>query len=76
MASEAKIGLLLGLVIIFVIAFVLNELPRFGYATDSEPPDSTGSAEPAGLVVAVSGGADSVLATSVTDSPGSRVTSK
>ncbi|MHC4167179.1 MAG: LysM peptidoglycan-binding domain-containing protein [Planctomycetota bacterium] len=49
MASEAKIGLLLGLVIIFVIAFVLNELPRFGYATDSEPPDSTGSAEPAGL---------------------------
>jgi nucleoid-associated protein YgaU len=49
MASESKIGLLLGLVIIFVIAFVLNELPRFGYATDDEPPDSAGSAEPAGL---------------------------
>ncbi len=49
MASEAKIGLLLGLVIIFVIAFVLNELPRFGYATDDGPPDSTGLAEPAGL---------------------------
>jgi len=37
MASEAKIGLLLGLVIIFVIAFVLNELPRFGDVADSEP---------------------------------------
>ena len=49
MASESKIGLLLGLVIIFVIAFVLNELPRFGYATDNEPPDSTGLGEPAGL---------------------------
>ena len=30
MASEAKIGLLLGLVIIFSVAFVLNGLPRFG----------------------------------------------
>lgn len=37
MASEAKIGLLLGLIIIFVIAFVLNELPRFGDTTDSAP---------------------------------------
>jgi nucleoid-associated protein YgaU len=36
MASEAKIGLLLGLVIIFVIAFVLNELPRSGEAADDE----------------------------------------
>lgn len=35
MASEAKIGLLLGLIIIFVIAFVLNELPRFGDTTDN-----------------------------------------
>jgi len=42
MASEAKIGLLLGLVIIFVIAFVLNELPRFGEVADSKP--SGGSA--------------------------------
>jgi len=38
MASEAKIGLLLGLVIIFIIAFVLNELPRFGDASKAEPP--------------------------------------
>ena len=30
MASEAKIGLLLGLVIIFTVAFVINGLPRFG----------------------------------------------
>ncbi len=37
MASEAKIGLLLGLGIIFVVAFVLNGLPRFGDATDGEP---------------------------------------
>jgi nucleoid-associated protein YgaU len=37
MASEAKIGLLLGLVIIFVIAFVLNELPRFGEVADNGP---------------------------------------
>ena len=49
MASESKIGLLLGLVIIFVIAFVLNELPRFGRATESVQPDNTGSTEPAGL---------------------------
>jgi len=49
MASESKIGLLLGLVIIFVIAFVLNELPRFGRATESEQPDSSGSTEPVGL---------------------------
>ena len=39
MASEAKIGLLLGLVIIFIIAFVLNELPRFGDSTNGGPPD-------------------------------------
>ncbi|MHC4168877.1 MAG: LysM peptidoglycan-binding domain-containing protein [Planctomycetota bacterium] len=30
MASEAKIGLLLGLVIVFSVAFVLNGLPHFG----------------------------------------------
>ena len=34
MASDAKIGLLVGLVFIFVIAFVLNGLPRFGNAKD------------------------------------------
>lgn len=49
MASEAKIGLLLGLVIIFVIAFVLNELPRFSYSADDRPAESVGAAEPAGL---------------------------
>jgi hypothetical protein len=29
MTSDAKIGLLLGLVFIFIIAFVINGLPRF-----------------------------------------------
>ncbi len=36
MASEAKIGLLLGLVIIFVVAFVINGLPHFGSANSSD----------------------------------------
>ncbi|HUT31092.1 MAG TPA: LysM peptidoglycan-binding domain-containing protein [Sedimentisphaerales bacterium] len=30
MTSDAKIGLLLGLVFIFIIAFIINGLPRFG----------------------------------------------
>ncbi|UCE50535.1 MAG: LysM peptidoglycan-binding domain-containing protein [Phycisphaerales bacterium] len=42
MASEAKIGLLLGLVIMFVVAFALNELPRFGDAIINGSPDSAG----------------------------------
>lgn len=49
MASEAKIGLLLGLAIIFVIAFVLNELPRFGRATDAGPLDGLAVDEPSGI---------------------------
>lgn len=49
MASEAKIGLLLGLVIIFVIAFVLNELPRFGEAADGEPSNDPIIEEPSGI---------------------------
>jgi len=35
MTSDAKIGLLLGLVFIFVIAFVINGLPSFRNATNS-----------------------------------------
>ena len=35
MTSDAKIGLLLGLVFIFVIAFVINGLPSFRDATNS-----------------------------------------
>ncbi len=35
MTSDAKIGLLLGLVFIFIIAFVINGLPRFRNAIDS-----------------------------------------
>lgn len=35
MTSDAKIGLLLGLVFIFIIAFVINGLPRFRSATNS-----------------------------------------
>lgn len=34
MTSDAKIGLLLGLVFIFIIAFVINGLPRFHNATN------------------------------------------
>ena len=49
MASEAKIGLLLGLAIVFVIAFVLNELPQFGDAADSEPSNGSEVDEPAGI---------------------------
>ena len=49
MASEAKIGLLLGLVIIFTVAFVINGLPRFGKAGQSD--DFTGFVDdsPAGI---------------------------
>jgi hypothetical protein len=35
MTSDAKIGLLLGLVFIFVIAFIINGLPNFGNRTNS-----------------------------------------
>jgi len=35
MTSDAKIGLLLGLVFIFVIAFIINGLPNFGNRTQS-----------------------------------------
>ncbi len=35
MTSDAKIGLLLGLVVIFIIAFVINGLPRFRSAVSS-----------------------------------------
>ena len=35
MTSDAKIGLLLGLIFIFVIAFVINGLPSFRNATNS-----------------------------------------
>lgn len=38
MATDAKIGLLLGLVLIFILAFVINGLPRFGKATDGDAP--------------------------------------
>jgi nucleoid-associated protein YgaU len=34
MTSDAKIGLLLGLVFIFVIAFIINGLPRFSSASE------------------------------------------
>jgi nucleoid-associated protein YgaU len=36
MTSDAKIGLLLGLVFIFIIAFVINGLPRFRSAINSD----------------------------------------
>ncbi|MHC4497473.1 MAG: hypothetical protein ACYSYM_16805, partial [Planctomycetota bacterium] len=40
MATDAKIGLLLGLVLIFIIAFVINGLPRLGRATDGDVPST------------------------------------
>lgn len=36
MTSDAKIGLLLGLVFIFVIAFIINGLPNFGNQSQAE----------------------------------------
>ncbi len=38
MTSDAKIGLLLGLVFIFVIAFIINGLPNFGDHAKAETP--------------------------------------
>ncbi|MEE9370895.1 MAG: hypothetical protein V3W45_05425, partial [Sedimentisphaerales bacterium] len=35
MTSDAKIGLLLGLVFIFIIAFIINGLPRFHSDTNN-----------------------------------------
>jgi nucleoid-associated protein YgaU len=49
MASESKIGLLLGLAIIFVIAFVLNGLPKFGNVADTEPSNDPIIEEPSGI---------------------------
>ncbi len=37
MTSDAKIGLLLGLVFIFVIAFIINGLPNFGDRAEATP---------------------------------------
>ena len=39
MTSDAKIGLLLGLVFIFIIAFIINGLPKFGHNSNNN--DST-----------------------------------
>ena len=41
MTSDAKIGLLLGLVFIFIIAFIINGLPGLGKNTDSNELTST-----------------------------------
>ena len=40
MDSDTKIRLLVGLVFIFVIAFVINGVPRFGDATNSKAPSA------------------------------------
>jgi len=40
MATDAKIGLLLGLALIFIVAFAINGLPRFGKATDGDAPST------------------------------------
>ena len=53
MASEAKIGLLLGLVIIFVVAFVLNGLPRFGDSKKNDDLTKVVDSNPIGIRPAV-----------------------
>lgn len=58
MTSDAKIGLLLGLVFIFIIAFVINGLPRFQNSVDNNSPaaeESIVQAEPLGYNVRNSG---------------------
>lgn len=49
MASEAKIGLLLGLVIIFVVAFVINGLPHFGINDSSDDLANVLDSNPPGI---------------------------
>ena len=49
MASEAKIGLLLGLVIIFVVAFVINGLPHFGSNDSSDDLANVLDSNPPGI---------------------------
>ncbi|MHC4168928.1 MAG: LysM peptidoglycan-binding domain-containing protein [Planctomycetota bacterium] len=53
MASEAKIGLLLGLAIIFSVAFVLNGLPRFGQAKQGDDLTKVVDSNPMGIRPAV-----------------------
>ncbi|MGA2094604.1 MAG: hypothetical protein ABSH16_14575 [Sedimentisphaerales bacterium] len=43
MTSDAKIGLLLGLVFIFVIAFIINGLPGFHHKDDGNKLTAKGS---------------------------------
>lgn len=49
MASEAKIGLLLGLVIIFIVAFVINGLPRFGSVDNNDDLTNVMDGNPPGI---------------------------
>jgi nucleoid-associated protein YgaU len=53
MASEAKIGLLLGLTIIFVVAFVINGLPRFGSSDQGKDLATVMDGNPPGIGPAV-----------------------
>jgi hypothetical protein len=49
MASNAKIGLLLGLIIIFVIVFVINGLSGFDNARDDDKPSPIVLDDPTGI---------------------------
>jgi len=49
MPSEAKTGLLLGLAIIFVVAFVINGLPRFGNTNQSDDLATVMDGNPPGI---------------------------
>ncbi|UCC98129.1 MAG: LysM peptidoglycan-binding domain-containing protein [Phycisphaerales bacterium] len=50
MTSDAKIGLLLGLIFIFVIAFIINGLPRFRGVTNNSELTTTMVSAPNGTI--------------------------
>ncbi|MHC4508303.1 MAG: LysM peptidoglycan-binding domain-containing protein [Planctomycetota bacterium] len=50
MTSDAKIGLLLGLIFIFVIAFIINGLPRFRGVTNNSELTTTMVSAPDGTI--------------------------
>ena len=49
MASNAKIGLLIGLAVIFIIVFVINGLSGFGNAGDDDDPSTIVVMNPTGI---------------------------
>lgn len=52
MTSDAKVGLLLGLVFIFIIAFIINGLPHFNRTTNSNELTTLGNSANQNLTIA------------------------